>query len=178
MNTILITKPKIPEDIIQIQEVFYRTWLETYPNKKVGITREDIEEYFKNRLDPEMIQKRINAFSQLPSNELFLVAKDGEKVIGVCRIVNRETYNQLQAIYVLSEYQRHGVGKMFWDKGREFFDKSKDTIVQVAIYNKKAISFYEKLGFVDTGKRFTEERHKMPISGALIPEMEMVLVKK
>lgn len=178
MNTILINKPKIPEDIIQIQEVFYRTWLETYPNKEVGITREDIEEYFKNRLDPEMIQKRINAFSQLPSNELFLVAKDGEKVIGVCRIVNRETYNQLQAIYILSEYQRHGVGKMFWDKGREFFDKSKDTIVQVATYNKKAISFYEKLGFVDTGKRFTEERHKMPISGALIPEMEMVLVKK
>lgn len=178
MNTILITKPKIPEDVTQIQEVFYRTWLETYPNKKAGITREDIEEYFKNRLDPETIQKRIDAFSQLPSNELFLVAKHEEKVVGVCRIVNRETYNQLQAIYVIPEYQRYGIGKMFWNKGQEFFDKSKDTIVQVATYNKKAISFYEKLGFVDTGKRFTEERHKMPISGALIPEMEMVLVKK
>lgn len=58
MNTILITKPKIPEDIIQIQEVFYRTWLETYPNKEAGITRQDIEEYFKNCLDPETIQDR------------------------------------------------------------------------------------------------------------------------
>ncbi|MCC6520703.1 GNAT family N-acetyltransferase [Candidatus Nomurabacteria bacterium] len=178
MNTILITKPNIPEDVIQIQEVFYRTWLETYPNEEAGITKEDIEEYYKDRLNPKTIQKRIDALSQLPPNQLFIVAKDGDKVVGVCRIVNRETCNQLQAIYVLSEYQRHGVGNMFWDKGQEFFDKSKDTIVQVATYNKKAISFYEKLGFVDTGKRFTEERHKMPISGALIPEMEMIFIKK
>ena len=64
---------------------------------------------------------------------------------------------------------------MFWKKAKEFFDKSKDIIVQVAIYNKQAISFYKKLGFIDTGKRFSDEKYKMPISGAVIPEIEMIL---
>lgn len=64
---------------------------------------------------------------------------------------------------------------MFWEKCLSFLDKNKETIVQVATYNEKAISFYKKLGFVDTGKRFTEERFVMPISGSKIPEMEMVL---
>jgi len=62
---------------------------------------------------------------------------------------------------------------MFWTKIQEFFAKDKKTIVQVADYNDKAIAFYQKLGFVDTGKRFTNEKHKMPISGNCIPEMEM-----
>ncbi len=37
-----------------------------------------------------------------------------------------------------------------------------------------AIRFYEKLGFVDAGKRWKDEKRKMR-SGAPLPEMEMVL---
>ena len=35
--------------------------------------------------------------------------------------------------------------------------------------------FYKKLGFVETGKRFVEERFRLPVSGALLPEMELVM---
>jgi ribosomal protein S18 acetylase RimI-like enzyme len=104
-----------------------------------------------------------------------MVAKDGARVVGVCLFVERETCNQLQSIYVLPEYQGKGIGALFWKKCLAFLDPAKETIVQVATYNKKAIDFYSRLGFIDTGKRFTEERHRMPISKALIPEMEMVL---
>lgn len=51
----------------------------------------------------------------------------------------------------------------------------KDIIVQVATYNAQAIDFYKKLGFIDYGKRFTEEKHRMPISGRLILEMELII---
>jgi ribosomal protein S18 acetylase RimI-like enzyme len=83
----------------------------------------------------------------------------------------------LQAIYVLPEYQGRGVGKALWNEIRKNFDPKRKTIVNVAIYNIKAISFYEKLGFKDTGKRWQDETFKMK-SGSRIPEMEMELNDK
>ncbi len=164
-----------PEDTLGIQEVFYKTWLATYPNHELGITVEDIDVFFKNRTDPSEIERRAYQISHLPQNESFLVAKEESKVVGVCRLVIRNEYNQLQAIYVLPEYQGRGIGTMIWSEASTFFDPSKDVVIQVATYNKNAIGFYRTLGFIDTGRRFTEERHRMPISGALIPEMEMRL---
>ncbi len=89
-------------------------------------------------------------------------------------MVRNEDYNQLKTIYVLPEFQGKGIGKMLYEEVVKFSDPEKDTIVHVATYSKQAIEFYKKLGFVDTGKRFSEERFKMK-SGAIIPEMEMIL---
>jgi ribosomal protein S18 acetylase RimI-like enzyme len=91
-------------------------------------------------------------------------------------MVRNNDNNQLRTIYVLPEYHRSGIGTMLWNAVKDFIDESKDTIVQVADYNQQAINFYEKLGFVDTGKRWKDERWKMR-SGAYIPEMEMILKK-
>jgi ribosomal protein S18 acetylase RimI-like enzyme len=164
------------DDVFDIQTVFYTTWLETYPNKEIGITPEDIEEMFKNSFTHEKLEELKQNLKNIPSNSTLLVAVDSEtnKVTALSRIFVREKYNQLQAIYVLPEYQRRGVGKALWFEALQYFDKQKDTIVHVATYNKKAISFYESLGFIDTGKRFSEERHRMPITKIVIPEMEML----
>lgn len=168
---IIIQKPK-KEDIEGIQRVFYETWLATYPNEDIGITTEDIEDKFKGRFLPEVIQKRAESVLNLAENQIFIVAKDGDIVVGVCRAEKKETYGELMAIYVLPKYQRNGIGKMFWEEVKIFFGNEKEMIVHVAIYNKQAINFYNKLGFVDTGKRFAD-KHKMPISGKFIPEMEL-----
>lgn len=178
MDSIHIGPPTIPDDVPQIINVYYRSWLTTYVNDELGITTEDIETFFKDRAEQDEIDRRTEHLANLPPSQHFLVAKDGGKVVGVCRIVIRERCNQLQAIYILPEYQRKGIGSLLWNEIKKFFDPTKDTIVQVATYNTNAINFYEKLGFVDTGKRFTEERHRMPVSGVLIPEMEMKLNKK
>jgi ribosomal protein S18 acetylase RimI-like enzyme len=172
---IVVTKPDIPNDMAEIQEVLFHTWLSTYPNTQIGITEEDINVMFKERHSPESIAKRIAAHTNRSPNDYFFVAKilPEKTIIGICRIVIREEYNQLQAIYVLPEYQGRGVGRMFWKKALQCFDKNKKVVVHVATYNSKAITFYKKIGFVDNGKRFTEERHRMPMSGVLIPEMEM-----
>lgn len=171
---IIIGKAKT-EDVRQIQDVFYKTWLATYPNDEVGITEEDIEERFKNRFSYEVINKRIEQLINISEGHLFIVAKKGALVVGVCRLEKTADYFRIIAIYVLPEYQRKGVGKMFWEEAKKYFGKEKDIIVQVATYNSKAISFYQKLGFVDTGKRFTEENLRMPVSGIAIPEMEMIM---
>lgn len=171
---IIIQKPT-KENVRDIQQVFYETWLVTYPNKEVGITVEDIEEKFKDRLSQEKIQKRTKDILNMPENEIFLIAKDGDAIVGVCKAEKRETENELSAIYVLPSYQGKGVGMMLWEKVKEFFGNEKSIIVHVATYNTQAINFYQRLGFIDTGKRFTNEKHKMPISGVIIPEMELVI---
>lgn len=171
----VIIRTALPDDAIDIQNVFYKTWLETYPSKAEGIITEDIQEIFKDNFSDKKIEELKNRLKDFPSNAKMLVAFDEEntKVVGLCRIYLREKFNQLQAIYILPEYQRSGIGRKLWAEALNFFNKDKNIIVQVATYNKKAISFYESLGFVDTGKRFTEERHRMPVSKKLIPEMEM-----
>lgn len=162
------------QDVEGIQTVFDETWLATYPNEEEGITREDILDKRQDSFNPGRLQKKREHFANLPQNQKFVVAKDGDSVVGLCSILQEIEYNKFSAIYILPEYQGRGIGTKLWEAVVPFLDTAKDTIVQVATYNKNAIAFYEKLGFIDTGKRFSDEKFRMK-SGALIPEMELVL---
>ena len=161
-----------PDDVLGIQKVFHKTWVATYPNEEHRITLEDIEHRFNDAYAEERLSKRREEILTMGSNAKMLVAKDGQEVVGLCRMNKNEEKNQIHAIYVLPEYQGKGIGTMFWKEALNFFDAKKDIVVEVATYNKKAISFYSKLGFTDTGKRFTEDRLRMR-NGADLPEMEM-----
>lgn len=58
----------IPEDAADIQRIFYETWLVTYPNAKLGITVEDIDERFKARISNEGIQRRAESIAKMSGN--------------------------------------------------------------------------------------------------------------
>lgn len=163
-----------PDDAEEIQNVFYKTWLETYPNKVPGVSVDDVHEYYKDKLSADGIeryQKRIEEELKL-QNQRFFVAKVNKKVIGVCLAFRHEDKNQLKAIYVLPEFQGMGIGYKLWNKVSEFIDETKGTTVEVVVHNINAIVFYKRLGFEDTGRRWTDERFTMK-SGATFPEMEM-----
>jgi len=174
MSNIKILKAK-PENVRRIQNVYYKTWLATYPNKKYKITAEDIKHMYHS--NKERMKKRADKIKGQSKNDLQLVAKDGIKIVGICGLEKDSKRNKLRSMYILPEYQGQGIGKMFWKRAQKFFDPKLDIIVQVASYNKNAIAFYEKRGFIDTKKRFTDERHKMR-NGAMIPEMEMIIKRK
>lgn len=166
--------PAAPEDVRGMQEVFYRTWLATYPNEEAGITVDDIEDRYKDAFTDEALSKRAERIANPPEGEALFFAKDGDRVVGLCRIVKSEQFNRLQAIYVLPEYQGRGIGRMLWEKASKVFDSNKDIVVDVATYNKNAIDFYKKLGFEETGKQWEDEKFKMK-SGVKIPEMELII---
>ena len=161
-----------PDDAEGISQVLYESWLATYPNEEVGITVEDIEDSYKDRLSPERMQKSREILKNVPESERRLVAKVGSRIVGVARVIKEEDKNKLQTLYVLPEFQGKGIGTALWEAGRSYLDSRKDTYLEVAEYNHNAISFYTKLGFVDTGKRIADERFRMK-SGSIIPEMEM-----
>ncbi len=159
----------------QIREVFDKTWLATYPNKKYGITVDDIKDHIEKRHKKIKKSKKDN-IKNSPKEQILLIAKEGTKVVGACRIILKEDRNQLQAIYVLPEYQGKGIGTMFWHEVQKYADPIKDFYVELAVYNKNALNFYKKLGFIDTKRRIKNERLRMK-SGNIIPEMEMIFKK-
>lgn len=173
MSNIEIRSPR-PEDARGILEVYYRSWLKAYPSEKYGISVEDIEDSYKDSFTEEKIKMTEERIKNPKENMRSFVAVDGDTIIGVSRVVIRESYNQLQTIYLLPEYQGKGIGTMLWNAAKTVMDPKKDIIVQVAVYNEQAIGFYKKLGFIDTGKRFSEERFRMK-SGNVIPEMELII---
>lgn len=173
--SIEITQPT-PDDAKGIITVLYKTWLATYPNDVIGITMDDIEDSYKDAFSDERIQRGAESIKNIPLNQKRLIAKDGDTVVGMATMVRNELNNQLRTMYVLPEYQGRGLGTKLWQNVKEFIDPTKDTIVHVADYNLQAINFYKKIGFIDTGKRFSDERFKMK-NGVCIPEMEMILRK-
>lgn len=163
-----------PDDVLGLHNIYLTTWLNTYPNKEFNITVQDIKYRYKSRLTPKKIEERKIKLSQVVKNKLMLVVEKDSKLVASCHAVQKKDYNQLQAIYVLPEYQRLGIGLRLWQEVQKIFDIKKDIIVHVASYNSNAIEFYKKLGFISTGKIFYDEKHKMR-NGAIIPELEMVI---
>ena len=163
----------VPTDAEGINRVLYTTWLSTYVSATHGISADDIEDQFKDKFSQESILKSRERLQNLPNNVYVFVAADEEKIVGVCRLILKEEENFLQTLYVLPGYQGQGIGTQMWNVLLGVLDPRTETKLAVATYNQKAISFYEKLGFTDTGKR-TDNPHKMK-SGSSIPEMEMGL---
>ncbi len=157
--------------VASIQDVLYRVWLTTYPNKALGITVTDIEEMYKDRNSDEALARIRDRISS--ASEITLVAKENGKVVGVCRVIRREDKDVMEAIYVLPEYQRLGIGSAIWREIEKLLDSNRKIIVQVATYNTDAIEFYKRCGFRDTGKRWEEKKFRLR-SGTAIPAMEML----
>jgi predicted GNAT family acetyltransferase len=161
-----------PGDVRGVNQVLYEAWLVTYPNAEIGITKEDIEHSYVDTFTEEAIRKKEERMRHIPKNQKRLVAVYENRVVGVTTMVQREEYNQLQTIYILPEFQGKGIGTMLYAEAVRFCDTNKKLIVHVATYNHTAIAFYQKRGFVDTGKRFQDEQFRFK-SGAIIPEMEL-----
>lgn len=171
MNKVTIIKA-YPEGVREIQWVFYKTWMATYPNEEFGITKDDIEDWFKDAFTEETFQKRAERIAHPLPGSILLVAKENEKIVGLCGLNIESDLNRVRALYVLPEYQGKGIGRLLWLESKKYFNPQNDIFVNVAVYNKNAIEFYKKIGFVETGKRFEDEKFRMK-SGNVIPEIEM-----
>ncbi|MCC7004897.1 GNAT family N-acetyltransferase [Candidatus Nomurabacteria bacterium] len=167
---ITISKP-IPEDSKGIHEVMKTSWYATYPNTKIGITKEDGDVSYT----PEVEKKQIEVLNHRAENpkddDISLVAKFEEKVLGYIRLKLYGDNTELISLYVHPDYFGNGIGTDLWKEALKFIPKEKPVFVEVADYT-KAVEFYKKVGFVDTGERYSKD--VMPNSGVPMPLMKMV----
>lgn len=160
----------MPDDARGVLEVIRETWLTTYPNPDLGITRGDIKYSFKDSLEPSEIDKMSARIASTLPTECRLVAECGGDIVGIATMVRHHDHNELRAMYVLEGYQGQGVGHSLWQIAKDFADPHLGIIVRVATYT-SAVDFYKKLGFIDTGNRYDGEVMR---NGTTMPEMELV----
>ncbi len=156
-----------PGDSKGIAAVQKAGWLATYPDPVIGLTREDIET--KTFDSEEQLQKWELAIEEQNDNSKRIwVARQDKKIIGYSVATKEGATNELKAIYVLPEYHGQSIGKPLMELALEWLG-DKDVSVWVFTHNKRAIGFYRKHGFVESGKTST-----WAINGKEIPDLEMI----
>ena len=144
-------------DIQAIFSLLCTSWLETYVNEDMGITREfllniKIEQFTYNFYKNDC---KYDHFTNTKDN-LHLVAVDqNDIVIGFLHCRRNKGEQELGGLYLFSEFKGTGLAQEFSDEFLEWEDTSFNTTLGVLKYNARAIKFYEKLGFVPNGVEYT-----------------------
>lgn len=124
--------------------VHYKTWQETY----TGL----IDQEYMDKLT---VEKCVDFARRYLYNTL-LAVEDNEIVgfacYGKCRDEEKEDYGEIMALYILKSHQRKGIGKMLMGECQKKLPGCKKFCVWVLKSNINAIKFYEKQGFVFSGK--------------------------
>lgn len=140
---IIIKTMETPEEIEGKSLVHWQTWREAYDNLLPAEYQET------------MTLDRCRFFSQkYPENTL--IAMDGKKVVGFISYGNfcdeAIQAGEIIALYVLKDYYGKGVSKQLMHAAFVALDQFSEIYLWVLKENKRAIAFYQKMGFTFDGQ--------------------------
>ena len=140
---IIIKTMETPEEIEGKSIVHWHTWREAY------------DDLLPAEFQETMTLDRCRFFSQkYPENTL--IAMDGKKVVGFISYGNfrGETIQagEIIALYVLKDYYGKGVSKQLMHAAFVALDQFSEIYLWVLKDNKRAIAFYQKMGFSFDGQ--------------------------
>ena len=143
-------------------KVRLQSWLDTYVNEELGVTREWILERNKDQLSDTNRMRRRKRLKD--SNSAGWVALDAAgKVVGVTTPYKDNEGNQhVGSLYVAKDWHGTGVAHALMAKVLEWFDTSKPIHLGVVSYNERAKAFYRKWGFVEVPNSETLFDGKIP----------------
>lgn len=137
-----IVKTNRKSDFDSIRNVYYRTWTYSY----VGL----VPQALLDNIDPKATwhpETRLNNT---------LVAIQDNKIIGVCTYgpARRPKYaglGEIYSLYVLPEFQHHGIGQELFKQALSILEKQFDETYLIVLKNNLASrAFYELFGFQAT----------------------------
>jgi ribosomal protein S18 acetylase RimI-like enzyme len=161
-----------PEDVETLRIIVRDAWLEIYPNKTYGITTEDISAidwYNSHELD----KRRKEIADNSGTVHIWVVKNAKGKIVGFCKVYKYNDYGEIDAMYVLREFQGRGLGKKLIQKAFEWIGSELDIKLKVVVYNSNAVEFYKKFGFRETANKVFYSGTQLP-NGKEIPRIEMV----
>lgn len=126
------------------------------------------EAYFEQDVSRDLGDYCVKAFNlnQLKiemedTNSSFLIAEYDKKAVGYAKLregklpdcIEKLDSIEIQRIYLLEKMKRKGIGKILMENCYKIALSKKYSNVWLGVWsqNKKAIEFYEKLGFIKTG---------------------------
>jgi ribosomal protein S18 acetylase RimI-like enzyme len=153
MNTVEIKKV-ILSDLVSLQEISLRTFLETFAEHN---TAEDMQEYVDNNFSSAKLKDEIG-----DPDSLFYFAMLGNKVIGYLKLNFGQAQSELkdkrsveiERIYVLKDFYGKKVGQVLFEKAMDIARKRNADYLWLGVWEKnpRAIHFYRKNGFVEFDK--------------------------
>lgn len=143
-----IIRQMTEKDIEAVQQVARKSWHTTYQ----GIIPMSIQEEFLTRAySKEMLAKR------LMFSHLFVAELDG-KVVGFANYspMTEQGVAELNAIYLLPDYQAMGIGTALLKAGLDFLKEVNIIYLNVEQDNEIGKRFYKRKGF-NIVEKFTED---------------------
>lgn len=141
------------EDIEDATKMRLQSWLDTYVNDELGVTREWIEARNLRHLSDERIRSRRERYLKRIEQGTFAawVARDNAgKIIGsTTPFTDDDGVQHLGSLYVEKSWQGKGMANELMQKVINWFDPAKDIELGVVAYNERAKAFYRKWGFVE-----------------------------
>ena len=104
----------------------------------------------------------------LREDTLFLVAEEGEKILGYCGVVTVQDEGDITNVAVEKNSQNQGIGKNLLE---EMFQRTQKAgvcrlFLEVRAGNAAALHLYEKMGFVQMGIR--KNYYEQPVEDGVV----------
>lgn len=119
-------------------------------------TAENMQDYLQKAFTVSQLENELNN-----ENNLFFIAEDAQLPVGYIKInkqeISDEWSNQnllrLSRIYVLNAYQKQKIGLILIQKAFDLAEAQQNAGICLSVWqeNHKALSFYQRLGFVVCG---------------------------
>jgi len=143
MKTDLIFRKWKDEDVAGVRNVLQLSWKEAYSS---FIPQEDLDFY----LDKTYSETYLQEMSKNP-DYICYVAEIGNTICGWLKLNDNKSDNRfyLSSIYVLPEFQNMKIGETFYRLACEKALRKgfKEIYIGVMVQNKRALQWYQKLGF-------------------------------
>src|SRR5207244_11220497 len=134
-----------PTDAEAVARVRKESWLATYPNEELGISREQIAA--KDFDSSEAIEQVRGWLCREDHEQRAWVAKAAGTVVGFCSASREESEHRIGATSVSPLHQSQGAGQELLRAALAWLGDEKPVTLEVASYNHRAIHFYEQQGF-------------------------------
>ncbi|MEM6463316.1 MAG: GNAT family N-acetyltransferase [Pseudomonadota bacterium] len=132
-------------DLQAINALLVKTWHDTY-DTIYGVDKVDA-------ITGDWHAVPVLAQRLTQQNSEFVVVDTGE---GICAVAFASTEDgdniDLHQLYVMPEFQQRGAGALLLDEIIACFPHAKRVRLEVEALNRGAIAFYERKGFVETGR--------------------------
>ena len=130
-------------DISSYTKLLQRTYVKTYVNEKLGLTKECFsEEIFNNPLTQDYLLSNL----QNNINQYAWLALNGDKLVGSITVKVGEKESEITGFYVAPECQGQGVGRKLYQKALKIIG-DKEVVIDLYAHSTKSFEMYIKWGF-------------------------------
>ena len=151
-----VVQPKVTireasfEDLFAIRKMHAESWLAAYPNDEAGVSEDWVRERVSKWTTPEGMKKSEEHFKNVfgRPNHFYRIATFDNEVVGLLHASRDDTKQHLKALYINESEYGSGLAQELMGLADDWLDPNLPTDLEVASYNKRAIRFYEKCGFV------------------------------